>query len=562
VSEDTTASLAQEQALDIIPLGGVGEIGKNMTAYRVGDAILVVDCGLKFPDDDMLGVDIVIPDITFLLENAQNVVGIVLTHGHEDHIGAIGYVLKELNVPVWGTRLTLGLVRGKLEEHKLDEQVVLNEVLPGSRIQIGPFDLQFIRVVHSIPDAVCLAIRTPLGVVLHTSDFKFDPTPIDGKLTDFAALSALGEEGVLVLVTDTTNVEKPGYTPSERTVGATLDEIFRDAKKRVIVASFASNVHRIQQVIDVSHKHGRKVVVLGRSMASTVHIALELGYLHDPGDTLVDLDALDRLAPEELTVVTTGSQGEPLSALSRMAEDEHKKIHLEPGDTVIISAHPIPGNEDLVLRTINNLYKRGANVYYDTIAPVHVSGHANADELRLMLNLVRPRYVVPVHGEMRHMVHYRNMVIREMGFSEDRVFLLDMGDCLRFTPSGAEVVDRVPAGMVLVDGIGLGDVGDAVLRDRRHLSQDGVVIITTAIDMQSGELLAGPDIISRGFVYERESNGLLEEARQRVVQELSEAVLQGVEISTLKSAVRKSASKLLYERTGRRPVILPIILEV
>jgi ribonuclease J len=562
VSEDTTASLAQEQALDIIPLGGVGEIGKNMTAYRVGDAILVVDCGLKFPDDDMLGVDIVIPDITFLLENAQNVVGIVLTHGHEDHIGAIGYVLKELNVPVWGTRLTLGLVRGKLEEHKLDEQVVLNEVLPGSRIQIGPFDLQFIRVVHSIPDAVCLAIRTPLGVVLHTSDFKFDPTPIDGKLTDFAALSALGEEGVLVLVTDTTNVEKPGYTPSERTVGATLDEIFRDAKKRVIVASFASNVHRIQQVIDVSYKHGRKVVVLGRSMASTVHIALELGYLHDPGDTLVDLDALDRLAPEELTVVTTGSQGEPLSALSRMAEDEHKKIHLEPGDTVIISAHPIPGNEDLVLRTINNLYKRGANVYYDTIAPVHVSGHANADELRLMLNLVRPRYVVPVHGEMRHMVHYRNMVIREMGFSEDRVFLLDMGDCLRFTPSGAEVVDRVPAGMVLVDGIGLGDVGDAVLRDRRHLSQDGVVIITTAIDMQSGELLAGPDIISRGFVYERESNGLLEEAKQRVVQELSEAVLQGVEISTLKSAVRKSASKLLYERTGRRPVILPIILEV
>jgi len=562
VSEDTTASLAQEQALDIIPLGGVGEIGKNMTAYRVGDAILVVDCGLKFPDDDMLGVDIVIPDITFLLENAQNVVGIVLTHGHEDHIGAIGYVLKELNVPVWGTRLTLGLVRGKLEEHKLDEQVVLNEVLPGSRIQIGPFDLQFIRVVHSIPDAVCLAIRTPLGVVLHTSDFKFDPTPIDGKLTDFAALSALGEEGVLVLVTDTTNVEKPGYTPSERTVGATLDEIFRDAKRRVIVASFASNIHRIQQVIDVSHKHDRKVVVLGRSMASTVRIALELGYLHDPGDTLVDLDALDRLAPEELTVVTTGSQGEPLSALSRMAEDEHKKIRLEPGDTVIISAHPIPGNEDLVLRTINNLYKRGASVYYDTIAPVHVSGHANADELRLMLNLVRPRYVVPVHGEMRHMVHYRNMVIREMGFSEDRVFLLDMGDCLRFTPSGAEVVDRVPAGMVLVDGIGLGDVGDAVLRDRRHLSQDGVVIITTAIDMQSGELLAGPDIISRGFVYERESNGLLEEAKQRVVQELSEAVLQGVEISTLKSAVRKSASKLLYERTGRRPVILPIILEV
>ena len=562
MSEDTTASLAQEQALDIIPLGGVGEIGKNMTAYRVGEAILVVDCGLKFPDDDMLGVDIVIPDITFLLENAQNVVGIVLTHGHEDHIGAIGYVLKELNVPVWGTRLTLGLVRGKLEEHKLDEQVVLNEVLPGSRIQIGPFDLQFIRVVHSIPDAVCLAIRTPLGVVLHTSDFKFDPTPIDGKLTDFAALSALGEEGVLVLVTDTTNVEKPGYTPSERTVGATLDEIFRDAKRRVIVASFASNIHRIQQVIEVSHKHGRKVVVLGRSMASTVRIALELGYLHDPGDTLVDLDALDRLAPEELTVVTTGSQGEPLSALSRMAEDEHKKIRLEPGDTVIISAHPIPGNEDLVLRTINNLYKRGASVYYDTIAPVHVSGHANADELRLMLNLVRPRYVVPVHGEMRHMVHYRNMVIREMGFSEDRVFLLDMGDCLRFTPGGAEVVDRVPAGTVLVDGIGLGDVGDAVLRDRRHLSQDGVVIITTAIDMQSGELLAGPDIISRGFVYERESNGLLEEAKQRVVQELSEAVLQGVEISTLKSAVRKSASKLLYERTGRRPVILPIILEV
>lgn len=533
-----------------------------MTAYRMDGRILVVDCGLKFPDDDMLGVDVVIPDVSFLMESADQVEGIVLTHGHEDHIGALPYVLKQLRVPVWGTRLTLGLVRGKLEEHGLAGDVELNEVAAGTRIRIGPFDIQLIRVTHSIPDAVCLALRTPLGIVLHTSDYKFDPTPIDGQLTDFASLSALGEEGVLALVTDTTNVEKPGYTPSERNVGATLDAIFRDAQRRVIVASFASNVHRIQQVVDVSARYGRKVVVLGRSMASTVRIAAELGYLRNAADTLVPVDELDRLPPEEITVLTTGSQGEPLSALSRMAEDEHKKIRLEPGDTVIISAHPIPGNEDLVLRTINNLFRRGATVFYDTIAPVHVSGHGNAEELRLMLNIARPQYVVPVHGETRHMVRYRNMVVHEMGYPEDNVFLLEMGDCLRFTRSGAEIVDRVPSGMVLVDGIGLGDVGDVVLRDRRHLSQDGVVIITAAVDMQTGEVLAGPDIISRGFVYERESEELIEEAKQRVLQGLSEAVSQTVEMSTLKGAIKKSASKLLYERTGRRPVVLPIILEV
>ena len=548
--------------IDLIPLGGIGEIGKNMTAYRMDGRILVVDCGLKFPDDDMLGVDVVIPDVSFLIENAEHIEGIVLTHGHEDHIGALPYVLKQVWAPVWGTRLTLGLVRGKLEEHGLASTAELNEVAPGTRISIGPFDIELIRVTHSIPDAVSLALRTPLGVVLHTSDFKFDPTPIDGQLTDFASLSALGEEGVLVLVTDTTNVEKPGHTPSERNVGTTLDAIFRDAERRVIVASFASNVHRIQQVVDVSARYGRKVVVLGRSMASTVRVATELGYLRNAADTLVPVDELDQLPPEEITVLTTGSQGEPLSALSRMAEDEHKKIRLEPGDTVIISAHPIPGNEDLVLRTINNLFRRGATVFYDAIAPVHVSGHGNAEELRLMLSIARPQYVVPVHGEARHMVHYRNMAVRDMGYSEDRVFLLDMGDCLRFTHSGAEVVERVPAGMVLVDGIGLGDVGDVVLRDRRHLSQDGVVIITAAVDMQTGEVLAGPDIISRGFVYERESEELIEEAKQRVMQGLSEAVSQTIEMSTLKGAIKKSASKLLYERTGRRPVVLPIILEV
>ncbi|MGQ9523431.1 MAG: ribonuclease J [Armatimonadota bacterium] len=560
MTEDTRADLGPY--VDLIPLGGVGEIGKNITAYRIDGRILVVDCGLKFPDDDMLGVDVVIPDVSFLVENADKIEGIVLTHGHEDHVGALPYVLKQLQVPVWGTRLTLGLVRGKLEEHGLAGDVKLNEVTPGTRVGIGPFDLEMIRVTHSIPDAVCLALRTPLGVILHTSDYKFDPTPIDGQLTDFASLSSLGDEGVLALVTDTTNIEKPGHTPSERTVGATLDAIFRDAQRRVIVASFASNVHRIQQVLDVSARHGRKVVVLGRSMASTVRVAAELGYLRNTADTLVPIDELDRLPPNEITVLTTGSQGEPLSALSRIAEDEHKKIRLEPGDTVIISAHPIPGNEDLVLRTINNLFRRGATVFYDTIAPVHVSGHGNAEELRLMLNIARPVYLVPVHGETRHMVHYRNMAIREMGYPEHSVFLLEMGDCLRFTAEGAEVVGRVPAGMVLVDGIGLGDVGDVVLRDRRHLSQDGVVIITAAVDMQTGEVLAGPDIISRGFVYERESEELLEEARQRVIQGLSEAVSQTTEMSTLKGAVKKSASKLLYERTGRRPVVLPIILEV
>jgi len=550
------------QTLDIIPLGGVGEIGKNMTAYRLDGRILVVDSGLKFPDDDMLGVDLVIPDITFLLDNADAVEGIVLTHGHEDHVGALPYVLKQLNVPVWGTRLTLGLAKGKLEEHGVLASARLNEVSPGDRICIGPFDVEFIRVTHSIPDAVSIAITTPLGVVVHTSDYKFDPTPIDGKPTDFAAFSLVAEEGVLALVTDTTNVERQGYTQSERMVGLTLDSVFRDAERRVIVACFASNVHRLQQVFNVSAKYGRKVAVLGRSMVSTVRVASELGYLRMPPDTLVSIDELERLAPGEATILTTGSQGEPLSALSRLAEDEHKKTRVEPGDMVIISAHPVPGNEDLVHRTINNLYKRGAKVLYDAIAPVHVSGHANADDLRLMLNLVRPRYVVPVHGEPRHLAHYREMVIQEMGYRPEDVFILELGDCLRFTEQGAELADRVPAGSVLVDGIGVGDVGDVVLRDRQHLSQDGVFIITAAVDTQTGELVAGPDIISRGFVYERESEELIEEARQQVVQGLAEAVAQTTELTTLKAAIKRSASKLLYERTGRRPVILPIILEV
>jgi len=557
ITEEPDAKLA------IIPLGGYLEIGKNMTAIRYGRKILCVDCGLMFPEDEMLGVDLVIPDVSFLVEHEEDVLGICLTHGHEDHIGALPYVLRQIDVPVWGTGLTLGLVCNKLEEHHLLDKAVLHQVYPGDTVEIGPFRVEFIRVTHSIPESVSLAIHTPVGTIVHSSDFKFDQTPVDGKTTDISRFARLGDEGVLVLVTDSTNVEKPGFTPSERMVGATFDEVFKSAGGRVIVATFASNIHRIQQVLDVAYRYGRKVAFAGRSMAANVEIASQLGYLQIPPDTKIGLDQINRYDPSEIVIMSTGSQGEPLSALSRIATDEHKKVSIMPGDTVIISATPIPGNEDLVMRTINHLFRRGAEVIYDKIASVHVSGHGNQEDLKLLVNLVRPRFIIPTHGEHRHVARYIHMA-EEMGISPDRICKVDIGDVLEIDPlDGPMIVGRVQAGSILVDGIGVGDVSEVVLRDRWHLAQDGIFIVTVSLDKETGEVLAGPEIISRGFIYMDGSEELIEEVRQKVKEELEDLpVEEAIEWSAVKQDVRSVVSKFLYERTGRRPMVMPVIMEV
>ena len=548
--------------LRIIPLGGVSEIGKNMTALEYDGQIMVVDCGLMFPDQEMLGVDIVIPDVTYLLDHADQVQGILLTHGHEDHIGALPYVLRQINVPVWGTKLTLGLVGSKLDEHRLTDTVELHHVQAGDRFNIGVFDVEALRVTHSIPDGLGLAIRLPVGTVVFTGDFKFDQTPVDEKPVDFSKLAQLGAEGVLVLLSDCTNVEKPGYVPSERIVGKVFEEVFAKATRKIIVASFASNIHRIQQVFNTAALFGRKVAVAGRSMAQNVEIAEQLGYLKIPPDTKIKLEAIQDLYPCEVVVMTTGSQGEPLSALSRIAAGEHEKVKVEPGDTVIISATPIPGNEDLVHRTINHLFKRGADVIYDPIQAVHVSGHANREELQLMLNLTRPEYVIPVHGEARHVVKYRRLA-EEMGIPAENTFSMEVGDVLELDSKGARLVEKVPAGDVLVDGIGVGDVGDIVLRDRRHLANDGIFTIIVGIDRTSGSIVAGPDIVSRGFIYMEEAEELIEEAKAAVVEAIEKLDIgSSAELTTVKADIRSAVAKLLYGKTHRRPMVIPVIMEV
>jgi len=551
------------KALQIIPLGGVGEIGKNMLAICFAGDILVIDAGLMFPEEEMLGVDIVIPDISYLLEHRDVVRGIVLTHGHEDHIGALPYVLKQINVPVWGTRLTLGLVAAKLEEHGLLDSVQLNEVRAGDAVDIAGFNVEFVRVTHSIPDATGLAIHTPVGLIVDTSDFKFDNTPIDGRLIDVARFAQLGDEGVLLMITDCTNVEKKGYTRSERVVGSTFDGVFSQAPGRIIVATFASNIHRMQQVYDTAHRYGRRVAVLGRSMEQNSEIAERLGYLNIPEGTRLPLAELLAVPPKQVVIMTTGSQGEPLSALSRMAMDEHKRIKIGPGDTVIISATPIPGNEDLVLRTINHLFRQGAQVVYDLITPVHVSGHANQEDLKLMLNLLRPRYIVPIHGEHRHFAKYTELA-ESMGYSRDDVFLLSVGDILQIDARGVRVDGRVEnAGSIMVDGIGVGDVSDVVLRDRRHLALDGVIIVVLTIERATGAILAGPDVVSRGFVVPEHEEQLLEEAKDVILRRVQELDTEEVtEWSAVKSSVRSGLGRFIYDRTGRRPMIIPVIVEV
>ncbi len=554
--------MPKEPKLALIPLGGLGEIGKNMLAVKYENSIIVIDSGLMFPEDEMLGIDVVIPDISYLLDHREMVRGIVLTHGHEDHIGGLPYVLRDLNVPVYGTKLTLGLLQGKLRENNIHNAVKCQVIKPRDVLQLGPFKIEFIKVSHSIPDAVGLAIHTPVGIIVHTGDFKLDQTPVDGVVTDFQKLADLGEQGVLVMLSDSTNVERPGYTMSERVVGLTFDDTFRNAKERIIVATFASNVHRIQQAINSAFKHNRKVAVVGRSMVNVVNIAWELGYLNIPDGVLVELDEILSMPRDKVVIMTTGSQGEPMSALTRMAMADHRRVEIVSGDTVIISATPIPGNEKLVARTIDHLFKQGAEVIYQSVSGVHVSGHASQEELKMMINLVKPKFFVPVHGEYRHLIKHAQLA-QEVGVLKENVFVAENGQVLEFTRQSGIVAGRVTAGRVLVDGLGVGDVGNIVLRDRKQLSQDGILIAVLTINKESGQVVAGPDIVSRGFVYVRESEELMDEARNVIRQALEKCEGRKItEWAAIKSNVRDVLGRFLYERTRRRPMILPIIMEV
>ena len=551
-----------KQKLKVIPLGGLQEIGKNITVFEYGEEIIVVDCGLAFPEDDMLGIDLVIPDISYLTKNKDKVKGVILTHGHEDHIGGMPYFLKEINVPVYGTRLTLGLLKYKLEEHGLLSVTELIDVEPGETIQLGSFKIEFIRTNHSIADAVSLALHTPVGIVVHTSDFKIDYTPIEGKAIDLARFSDLGKKGVLLMLCDSTNAERPGYTMSERTVGDTFEEIFINAKSRIIVASFASNIHRIQQVINAAIKFGRKVTVVGRSMVNVVNVAMELGYLNVPEGMMIDVDLIDRYPPEKIVILTTGSQGEPMSALSRMAVNEHKKVEIEPGDLIIISASPIPGNEKPIFRVINELFKKGADVIYEALADVHVSGHACQEELKLIHNLVKPKFFMPVHGEYRHLKQHANLA-NKMGMPTENIFMMEIGKVLEVSSDSAKINGTVSSGRILVDGLGVGDVGSIVLRDRKLLSQDGLIVVVITTEKESGQIVAGPDIITRGFVYVRESEDLIDNAKDIIKKTLVKIEgKRGNDWSSKKGIIKDDLREYLYEKTKRKPMILPIIMEI
>ncbi len=552
----------KEDTISIIPLGGLGEIGKNIMAIKYKQNILVIDAGLAFPDDAMLGIDLVIPDISYLIENREIVRGIVLTHGHEDHIGALPYILRELQVPVYGTKLTLGLLEAKLKEGTCPEPVKTKCVKAGEMVNIGPFQVNFIRVSHSIADAVALGIRTPVGTILHTGDFKLDQTPANNQVIDYHKIAELGNEGVLVMMSDSTNADRPGYTLSERSVGEKFDETFRKAGERIIIASFASNISRIQQAITCAYKYDRKVTVVGRSMVNVVNIAIDLGYLDIPPGVLVDIDEIQLLPKNETVILTTGSQGEPMSALSRMAASDHNRVEIIPGDTIIISASPIPGNEKLVHRTIDQLFRQGAEVIYESFSGVHVSGHASQEELKLMLNLVKPKFFIPIHGEYRHLIKHAQLA-EGVGISPGNIFLAENGHVLEFSEKRGVISGRVTAGMVLVDGLGVGDVGNIVLRDRKHLSQDGIFIIVITVSKETGTVIAGPDIVSRGFVYVKESEELLEETKEKLRSILRQCECEQImEWAGIKSNIREVVGKFLYERTRRRPMILPIIMEV
>ena len=546
--------------LRIIPLGGLEQIGMNITAFEFEDSIVVVDCGLSFPEDDMLGIDLVIPDITYLKNNAHKVKGFVITHGHEDHIGALPYVLKELNVPVYATRLTIALIEHKLKEHNLLKFVKRKVVKHGQSINLGKFRIEFIKTNHSIADASALAIYSPAGIVVHTGDFKVDYTPVFGDAIDLQRFGEIGKKGVLALMCDSTNAERKGFTMSERTVGKTFDNIFAEHKNtRIIIATFASNVDRVQQIINSAYKYGRKCVVEGRSMVNVISTAAELGYLNVPENTLIELDQMKNYPDEQMVLITTGSQGESMAALSRMASNMHRKVQIKPGDTVIFSSNPIPGNEKAVSRVINELSMKGADVIFQD---AHVSGHACQEEIKLIYSLVHPKYAIPVHGEYRHL-KAQAQVAESLGIPKDNIFLLSSGDVLELDEEKAQVVDRVQTGAILVDGLGVGDVGNIVLRDRQHLAEDGILIVVLTLEKYSNQVLAGPDIVSRGFVYVRESEGLMDEAKHVVEEAIEDCMDRRVtDWGRLKTAIRDSLSEFLWKRTKRSPMILPIIMEV
>ena len=553
--------MSKLETLKIIPLGGLGEVGKNITVIEYKNDIILVDCGLSFPEEEMLGIDVVIPDITYLLKNKEKIRGIVLTHGHEDHIGAIPYVLKKLSLPIYGTKLTLGLLETKFREHKLTN-VSLNVVNHGGKIELGCFGVEFIKTAHSIPDASALAISTPVGMLIHTGDFKIDYTPIDGDVIDLNRFSELGKEGVLALMADSTNAERPGYTMSEKTVGDAFKGIFANHEHRIIVATFASNVHRVQQIINASEQNGRKVVLSGRSMINMTTVSNELGYLNIKEGTLIDINDMNKYPSGEITIISTGSQGEPMSALVRIAEGEHRKIQLEAEDLVVFSATPIPGNEKTVSRVINNLVEKGIKVIYEALADVHVSGHACQEELKLIQTLVKPKFFIPMHGEFRHLKKHAELA-EDLGTPKENIFIIDNGTTLEFTEETAKIGNRVPSGNILVDGLGVGDVGNIVLRDRKHLSEDGLIVVVLTMSKKEGKIVAGPDIISRGFVYVRESEDLLEEARTTVRKVLEDCERRNItDWATLKSNVRDTLRNHIYSKIKRNPMILPIIMEV
>ena len=546
--------------LRIIPLGGLEQIGMNITAFEFEDSIVVVDCGLSFPEDDMLGIDLVIPDITYLKNNVEKVKGFVITHGHEDHIGALPYILKELNVPVYATKLTIALIDHKLKEHNLLKSVKRKVVKHGQSINLGKFRIEFIKTNHSIADASALAIYSPAGIVVHTGDFKVDYTPVFGDAIDLQRFGEIGKKGVLALMCDSTNAERKGFTMSERTVGKTFDNIFAEHRNtRIIIATFASNVDRVQQIINSAYKYGRKCVVEGRSMVNVISTAAELGYLNVPENTLIDLDQMKNYPDEQMVLITTGSQGESMAALSRMAANMHRKVQIKPGDTVIFSSNPIPGNEKAVSKVINELSMKGADVIFQD---AHVSGHACQEEIKLIYSLVRPKYAIPVHGEYRHLKAQAQLA-ESLGIPKENTFILSSGDVLELDDSKAQIVDRVQTGGILVDGLGVGDVGNIVLRDRQHLAEDGILIVVLTLEKYSNQVLAGPDIVSRGFVYVRESEGLMDEARHVVEEALEDCMDRRVtDWGRLKTAIRDSLSEFLWKRTKRSPMILPIIMEV
>ena len=547
--------------LKIIPLGGLHEIGKNMTAIEYDGEMIIIDCGMSFPDDEMFGIDVVIPDYTYLEETKAKIRGVIITHGHEDHIGGVPFLLEKVNVPIYGTPLPLGLIKAKLDERGMKGR--LKKVRAGQKIKLGCFNIEIIRTTHSIADAVCLSIDTPVGKVFHTGDFKIDLTPVDGEPIDLARFAEIGKKGVLLLMSDSTNAVRPGYTKSEKLVGETLKDIFRSSKKRIIIATFSSNVHRIQKIIDLAKENRRKVAVSGRSMEKVVTLAQELGYLKVPANTLVDIREAKKYPDSQLVIITTGSQGEPMSALSRMATNDHKNIEIKKGDRIILSSTPIPGNEKLVWNVVNLLFEKGAEVIYSDIAETHVSGHACQEELKLILSLIKPKYFMPVHGEYRHLKAHADLAL-ELGIPKDNIFLLENGDALEIAQKRPQIKrEEAPAGEVLVDGLGVGDVGSIVLRDRKILSESGLIIVVASVDRATKRVVSGPDLISRGFVYVRENEGLLAKAQHIAEKSLERCEDKGIkDWNNMKNEVRDDLRRFIMERTGRRPVILPIFMEV